>query len=172
MHTKGSGCDLILHFIAECSERTAAVNKFRTFYEIIVLIQNIVWSSFFARLNLSGYFGIVFRSSFLFVCHSRRACLCFSYVYWDVYTHFSVLALTFLTPFGWLNTVLVSACRQYVNTLIALDQWQWNNLLCKFIRKMWRSKHGSGLQLSRCGGIILSGMSFTGFNVLGFFCQN
>lgn len=42
MHPKGRGCDLILHYVAKCSERTAAVNKFWTFYEIIVFIQNTV----------------------------------------------------------------------------------------------------------------------------------
>lgn len=129
-HTKSNGCDLILSYcllryvVIEQQQWVSIGHSMKILYlsriqfNLLLLQDRISLGlslySFHTTVFLVVGLSLLFWKTFLlfFICM------------WDmcIHTHFSMLALTFLTPFGWLNTVLVSACRQYVNTRITLDQ--------------------------------------------------
>lgn len=124
-HTKSSGCDLkfsyslLLNAVRQQQQWTSFGHSIKLLFlsriQLFLLQDWISVGLFLYSFQITAFLvHLPFWKTFVlfFICVLRC-----------VHTHFSMLALTFLTPFGWLNTVLVSACRQYVNTLITLDQW-------------------------------------------------
>lgn len=122
-HTKHSGCDLtlpyslLLNAVREQQQWTSFGHSIKVLY-LPSTQSNLGFLQDWISLSL---FCIVFRYLYcLFAILEELVSVFHMCIDMCNSTHFSMPALTFLTPFGWLNTVLVSACRQYVNTLITI----------------------------------------------------